>query len=164
MGLPLTPTLNNAKNDTGRTAYCGPIVVSAITGFSVSRIEAAIHTHRADPKEARRIIEGTTPEEIAAALAVLGRRMERVESYWSIERRERPTLSEWLRRPRSTFQHYVLAIHRGRDGHWIVIKGAKLCDTFTDGEWVFAVDGPHKGVRIMEVYRVVAVEAPLPAG
>ncbi len=29
----LSSSLHEANNDTGRTAYCGPIVVSAITGF-----------------------------------------------------------------------------------------------------------------------------------
>jgi hypothetical protein len=35
----LTSSLHEANNDTGRTAFCGPVVVSAITGYSVSRIE-----------------------------------------------------------------------------------------------------------------------------
>ncbi len=157
LALPLTPTLNQARNDTGRTAYCGPTVISAITGFSVSRIEAAIHDHRADPEEARRIIEGTTAEEVGAALAVFGYRMVPRARYLHLERGERPSVAEWLRRPRSTFQHYILAVHRGKQGHWILIKGAKLCDTFTGGKWIFAVDGPHKGTRIMEVFGVSSV-------
>ena len=31
-----TATLNDSRNDTGRTAFCGPTVISAITGYSVS--------------------------------------------------------------------------------------------------------------------------------
>ncbi len=29
----LTSSLNEARNDTGRIAFCGPIVLSAITGY-----------------------------------------------------------------------------------------------------------------------------------
>ena len=35
----MTPSLNEAKNDTGRMAFCGPYVLSAITGFPISKIE-----------------------------------------------------------------------------------------------------------------------------
>jgi hypothetical protein len=51
-------------------------------------------------------------------------------------------------------------------GHWICIKGAKICDTHTGGRWVFGADGPHRGARIMEVYKVArsdGVAGTLPA-
>ena len=41
----LTSTLADARNDTGRMAYCGPIVLSAITGYSVSKVEDEIRAH-----------------------------------------------------------------------------------------------------------------------
>ena len=34
-----TSSLNEAKNDTGRIAFCGPYVLSAITGYSISKVE-----------------------------------------------------------------------------------------------------------------------------
>ena len=34
----LFSSLHDANNDTGRVAYCGPVVVSAITGYSVSKV------------------------------------------------------------------------------------------------------------------------------
>ncbi len=150
----LTSSLNEAKNDTGRDAYCGPMVLSAITGWSVSKIEAAIRAYRGDHDAAQKIIEGTTTEDVAAALAVFGYELEQIEDYWHLEKRERPTLWQWMQKPRSAWRHYVLAVHKGREGHWICIKGCKLCDTYTDGRWVFVSDGPHKGARIMEVYVV----------
>ncbi len=70
MVLRLTPSLNAANNDTGRTAYCGPTVLSAITGYPVSRIETLIHENRADAAAARGIIEGTTTGDVAEALAI----------------------------------------------------------------------------------------------
>jgi len=42
----------------------------------------------------------------------------------------------------------------GKEGHWVLIKGVKLCDTYSEGRWQFVCDGPHKGARIMEVFAV----------
>jgi hypothetical protein len=50
--------------------------------------------------------------------------------------------------------HYILAVHKGKEGHWVLIKGVKLLDTYSDGRWQFVCDGPHKGARIMEVFEV----------
>lgn len=154
MGVRLTSSLNPAVNDTGRTAYCGPMVLSAVTGYSVSRVEAAIHRRRGNPEDARKLIEGTTSDDVAAALAVYGYGMDRIAQFWHLAKKERPSVWQWMQKSRSTWAHYILAVHRGAEGHWICIKGAKICDTYTDGKWVFAVDGPHRGARIMEVYQV----------
>lgn len=150
----LTSSLSRVRNDTGRTAYCGPMVLSAITGWSVSKVEDAIKEARPDDAEAEGIIQGTTTEEVAAALSIFGHAMAPVENFWHLEKKERPTVWQWLQRRRSPFRHYVLAIHKGREGHWICIRGTKICDTFTEGDWVFAAEGPHRGARIMEVYAV----------
>ncbi len=154
MSLHLTSSLNEVRNDTGRIAYCGPTVIAAISGFSVSRIEDAIHEFRHDAEAARKMIVGTSAEDVSAALGLFGYAMQRLEDYNALERKERPNLSSWMRKSRSAFSFYVLAVNVGKEGHWICIKGAKLCDTYTGGKWVFAADGPHKGARIMEVWRV----------
>ena len=59
-----------------------------------------------------------------------------------------------MQKPRRAWAHYIIAVHKGKNGHWICVKGTKMCDTFTDGKWVFACDGPHRGARIMEIYTV----------
>jgi hypothetical protein len=158
MAMNLTPSLHVARNDTGRTAYCGPTVVSAITGFSVSKVEEAIHAVRKDNAEmAERMIIGTNAADVAATLALFSYGMHKVEDYNHLERKERPTVAAWARKPRSAFSFYVIAVTVGKEGHWICIKGAKLCDTHTDGRWVFMTDGPHKGARILDVWRVARV-------
>ena len=43
---------------------------------------------------------------------------------------------------------------QGQEGHWILVKGVKMCDTFTEGQWTFVVDGPHRGCRIMEIFEI----------
>ena len=153
-GARLTSSLNDARNDTGRIAFCGPIVLSAITGYSVSRVEDEIRAFRNPESETRPIVRGTYAEEVAAALAHFGYSMDLKESYMSRPRKERPSLWTWMQKPRNAWVHYILAIHKGKEGHWVLIKGVKLCDTYSEGRWQFVCDGPHKGARIMEVFEV----------
>lgn len=147
-------SLTAANNDTGRIAFCGPYVLSAITGYPISRIEEIIRDHREVPEGARGAVKGTTADDVAAALARFGYRLDLTQSYMHLARKERPTLWTWMQRPRNAWTHYVLAVHKGKEGHWILIKGVKLCDTFTEGRWTFVCDGPHRGARIMEVFEV----------
>ena len=153
-GARLTSSLNDARNDTGRIAFCGPIVLSAITGYSVSKVEDEIRAFRNPESEKRPIVKGTYAEEVAAALAHFGYTMDLKESYMSRPRKERPSLWTWMQKPRNAWVHYILAIHKGKEGHWVLIKGVKLCDTYSEGRWQFVCDGPHKGARIMEVFEV----------
>ena len=151
-GARLTSSLNDARNDTGRIAFCGPIVLSAITGYSVSKVEDEIRAFRNPESEARPIVKGTYAEEVAAALAHFGYSMDLKDSYMGRPRKERPSLWTWMQKPRNAWVHYILAIHKGKEGHWVLIKGVKLCDTYSEGRWQFVCDGPHKGARIMEVF------------
>jgi hypothetical protein len=153
-GARLTSSLNDARNDTGRIAFCGPIVLSAITGYSVSKVEDEIRAFRNPESEKRPLVRGTYVEEVAAALAHFGYTMDLKESYMARPRKERPSLWTWMQKPRNAWVHYILAIHKGKEGHWVLIKGVKLCDTYSEGRWQFVCDGPHKGCRIMEVFEV----------
>jgi hypothetical protein len=151
----LSSSLPEANNDTGRAAFCGPIVVSAITGYSVSKVEAEVHSFRDVAQDRGGVVKGTYPEEVAAALAHFGYRMELKESYMHLPRKERPSLwGNWMQRQRNPWVHYVLALHVGKQGHWVVIKGVKVCDTYSGGAWQFVCDWPNKSKRIMEVYEV----------
>src|SRR5215813_2077512 len=97
----LTSSLNEARNDTGRIAFCGPIVLSAITGYSVSKVESEIHTFRNAPASAATVIKGTHTEEVAGALAHFGYAMELTETYMDRPRKERPSLWSWMQKPRN---------------------------------------------------------------
>ena len=144
--------LNKVKNDTGRTAFCGPYILSALTGFPISQVELEVNRFRRVPDDAK--IEGTSAMEVAAAATELGWEMTLTEDFWHLERKQRPTLWSWMQKPRNAWVYYLLAIHRGKQGHWVLVKGDKLCDTYTDGQWQFVCDGPHRGARIMEIYQL----------
>ena len=150
----VTSSLSEARNDTGRVAFCGPIVLSAITGYSVSKVEDEIRAFRDLATTAKPVVKGTNAEEVAAALAHFGYGMELKVSHMARPRKERPTLWSWMQKPRTAWVHYILAIHKGKEGHWVLIKGVKLCDTYSEGRWQFVCDGPHRGARIMEVFEV----------
>lgn len=145
-------SLTAANNDTGRTAYCGPFVLSALTGFPISRVEEEINRFRQVTPDAP--IKGTDATEVAAVATALGYEMTLGQTFWQLPRKERPTLWQWMQRPRNAWVHYLLAIHRGKEGHWILIKGVKMCDTYTEGQWTFVCDGPHRGCRILEIYQL----------
>jgi hypothetical protein len=150
----ITSSLNEVENDTGRIAFCGPFVLSAITGYPISRVEDEIKSMRSAYGGDCDTVKGTYTEEVAGALAVFGFKMEQVASYMHMERKARPSVWTWMQKPRNAWSHYILAVHKGKEGHWILIKGVKLCDTYTGGKWQFVCDGPHRGARIMEIFEV----------
>ncbi len=149
-----TSNLNEVNNDTGRVAFCGPFVLSAITGYSISKVEDEIRAFRELPPERKPVVKGTYAEEVAAALAHFGYRMDLKASFMHLPRKQRPSVWSWMQKPRNAWAHYILAVHKGKEGHWILIKGVKLCDTYSEGKWQFVCDGPHKGARIMEIFEV----------
>lgn len=150
-----TSSLNDARNDTGRTAYCGPYVVSALTGQPISLIEDMVRRDRGvPPGNDSGKIEGTTSDEVGTALSQLGYSMSLKSDFMHLPRKERPSVWQWMQKPRNAWVHYILAIQKGKQGHWILIKGVKMCDTYTDGKWMFVCDGPHRGARIAEVFEV----------
>ena len=150
----MTSSLAEVKNDTGRVAFCGPYVLSAITGYSISSVEDVIRSGRDLPPHRKPVVKGTYADEVEGALAHFGYRMVLKETFLGKPRKERPSLWTWMQKPRNAWAYYILAIHRGKEGHWILVKGVKMCDTFTEGKWTFVVDGPHRGCRIMEIFEV----------
>ena len=159
-------SLNTVTNDTGRVAFCGPYVLSAITGYGISRIEDVIRAGRDVPEGKKPIVRGTYADEVEAALAHFGYRMLLKESFLHKARKERPSVWTWMQKPRNAWAYYILAIHKGKEGHWILVKGVKMCDTFTEGKWTFVVDRPasrlphHGSVRGQEIHRRLSVRRP----
>jgi hypothetical protein len=149
-----TSSLNEVRNDTGRIAFCGPFVIAAITGWPISRVEDEIRAYREIPEGRKPIVRGTYSDEVEGALVSFGYRMLPHASFMHLSRKERPSVWTWMQKPRNAWAYYILAIHKGKEGHWILIKGVKMCDTFTEGRWTFVCDGPHRGARIMEVFEV----------
>lgn len=150
----ISGSLDPVCNDTGRVAFCGPYVLAGLTGRPISKMETAIRAARGIPDGEAHIVKGTYAEEVAAVLALFDYRMTCKASFLETPKKDRPTVWSWMQKPRNAWVYYILAIHAGREGHWILIKGVKLCDTYSKGTWQFVVDGPHRRARIMEIYEV----------
>ena len=94
-------SLDAANNDTGRVAFCGPYVLSAITGFGISKIEDVIREGRELPPHRKPVVKGTYADEVESALAHFGYRMVLKETHLHRARKERPTLWTWMQKPRN---------------------------------------------------------------
>src|SRR5207253_8453466 len=89
-------SLEEAKNDTGRVAFCGPYVLSALTGYPISKVEMAINAYRNLPADLRFRVKGTYADEVEGALAVYGYEMTLKESFMARPRKERPSVLAWM--------------------------------------------------------------------
>ena len=105
----LTSSLNEARNDTGRIAFCGPIVLSAITGYSVSKVEEEIRAFRESRPSAGRSSGAPTPRRWPPRSPISATLMELKESYMHLARKERPSLWTWMQKPRNAW----VALHPG---------------------------------------------------
>ena len=76
------------------------------------------------------------------------------QTFTHLERKARPSLLQWMQKPRNAWVHHVIGLTKGKIVHWIVVKGVMQCDTYSDGKWQFVVDGPHKGARLLDVHIV----------
>ena len=153
----LASSLHEANNDTGRVAFCGPVVLSAITGYSVSKVEDEVRAFRNVDPGRKPVIRGTYTEEVAAALAHFGYIMELKDSFMKLSRKERPSLcgstaagGQKKRKPVPLRARHAQEERRALGAD----QGLQLCDTYTEGRWQFVCESPHKGARIMEVFEV----------
>ena len=71
-------------------------MLSAITGYSVSKVEDEIRAFRNLDPDRKPVVRGTYTEEVAAALAHFGYGMELKDSFMHLARKERPSLSSWV--------------------------------------------------------------------
>lgn len=149
--------LTDAVRDRDGTIWCGPVALSAITGATATEIEALIARHRVARGEkpgtckAGTEIVGTSVLDVRPALASLGWRMTCV--YPSLGD-ARTTFGRWMDAPgRAAAAHYLVGLIAARRPHWVALKGVMTADTWSQGRWGFAVDGPHRGARLLDAHR-----------
>jgi hypothetical protein len=145
-----------SKVDRTGNRYCGPLVIAAITGMSTS--EAARSLRRITGRQSA--VKSVNHQEIMATLSALGYVMRRTEiprhladvSIFGVKVRKwiGPTFTEWLRTRPDPNAAYVVHIPR----HYLLVKGRKMVDTHTDGEWTWLRDAPHRRKRVCNVWRI----------
>lgn len=141
--------------------YCGPLVIAALAGFSTA--EAAAALRRATGRT--HAVKSVSNTEVCCTLKALGYEMRRE----TVKRERRmihcfgrsrekwigPTFAEWLRSREDCTATHIVNVG---GNHYVLVKGRKMVDTFTKGEWVFIRSAPHRRKRVTEVFRVARTE------
>jgi hypothetical protein len=143
--------LHEAHNSETTKSWCGPTVVSSITGRDVARVKDLIRDRRGYKWLGKEAVKGTTWNDIHHALKHYGYRLDSQSAFFD---KERPTLAGWLRmtsKTRKPDAYYVVNL----TDHWVVIHGRKFCDSLTKGKPVFLRSAPGRRKRVERVYVVV---------
>tara|TARA_R110002020_G_C16097543_1_gene758410 strand:- start:119 stop:733 length:615 start_codon:yes stop_codon:yes gene_type:complete len=157
----------------GETAWCGPSVISSITGFPVAHIVRVIKDQRIkrgvgynercidvrnedgvggsyETINVERPVKGTGPSEINECLRHYGYRLEPTVNRPTYHNGNTPTIARWLKtRKDRNEMNLVSAGH-----HWQLIKGNKFVDSFTQVP-VFIRKAPHRRARVNKVWKVM---------
>jgi hypothetical protein len=134
------------KDHAGRRMYCGRYALVAATGEDSQKITAAINSLRRRKLDAQ--VKGTTVRELRHALGATGVKF---TSEYIRGSRPCPTFTQWRHRE----QHgrratYILLI----TGHWIVVRGDWLTDTFHEIAHDLSESNPYARKRVQAVIRI----------
>ena len=154
----------------GETTWCGPSVISSITGFPVALIVRTIKDQRIkrgvgynerwinlpyDTKiiQAERPVQGTYSYEVNECLKHYGYRIVSTKTNVPIPHNGNPpTIAKWLKQRKD--RNELNLVDAGN--HWQLIKGVKFVDSFTKVP-VFIRKAPHRRARVKSVWKVERV-------
>lgn len=158
MAISLAPV----KHDLKTVLWCGPAVVSSITGLPTSVIHKQIlYGRRKSGSTGRfaKVVQGTYIGDLIDVLGPAGYGVRRVHNFGN----EGPTVAGWLknRTQEERQQCFILAIGRGftrwgqlrHGGHWVAVTGRKFVDTKRP-QTCFLKDAPGRRTRVNEVWLV----------
>jgi len=159
MPLLTSPPLRTAVHDLRSRAWCGLVVLSAITGATTSEARAVIQAFRGSTGP----VKGVTVDEMRWVLYQSGFRPG--PEVWFDEEDAGPTLAAWLRSrtPAQRQQTYVVMLnlvrarrYRGarRSLHWAAVHADSFVDSQTKGRPVAIGKAPHRREPVMAVFPV----------
>lgn len=160
--------LHEVTNSGNARAWCGPTVVSAITGHDVVWVKKHIADYRRGRQglestlnsmfgrdvQRRVVVKGTHWWELAHVLERTGRKMVQTSNYGHLTTKDRPTFAAWLKKYRYEKDAIYIV---GLTNHWIVVEGRWMLDTHTKGKPVRCTQGPHRRRRVETVWKVVMI-------
>lgn len=133
--------------------WCGPAVVSAITGADTELIRELVRKWR---KNKKAVVIGTDGQELEFALYKLGYAM-RMFYMCHGDLLDHLTMAKWLKTyKRKAGVAYVIELcgtKREPAGHWAVVLGGYYCCSHT-GKWVPVDKAPNRRCRVQTVYTV----------
>jgi hypothetical protein len=129
-----------------RSRYCGPAVISAITGRSAEAASVWMNDYRNRPLG--RLVVNSTVRPIEHALMHFGYNVgDRTRVRSSV------TLAAWSKTAKRDVTYLVLVT-----GHWCVVRNNRYVCTKTSGKVVTLKRAPHRRCRVVETYEVHATE------
>lgn len=160
------------------SGYCGPTIIAAVTGRSITEVEQAINQwrrsrpadsrhNRADWKNGRVI--GTYADEVEGTLNLFGFSMQSVVTQTTrpveasyarpYETRRRYTFTQWLRKRPFALRKATLlvSVHTAKSGHWVLVRGQTVLDSMTS---LTPVDVKRSHNKLWKVYGVWEIKAP----
>jgi hypothetical protein len=142
----MTPPLKVVKNDQlGLRAWCGPTVIAAITGKKLSEVKAIIKAIRGSSHGVR----GTGHYEVREALRILGYRSGTIQH---VRSSVQPTIRQWMRSRTPEMRKQTIIVNVTH--HWVVVRGNKFLDTFTNGQPVNTSEAPRPRKRVENWFAV----------
>lgn len=151
--------LKTVKHNMPGSCWCGPAVVSSVTGLSTASITRQIQDWRMKNKglNNRPAVAGTHSHELSAVLAGNGYSVNlRRDTY---AHAKYPTLARWLKntyKMRDSKTVYMLLIggtHPRSQRHWVAIKGNYFCDNKTR-EPILAKKADGRRRQVIEVLEI----------
>jgi len=144
---------HNIDHDLDGLLWCGPAVVSAVTGAPTSEVKELIRKYRKKPTKP---VRGTTDEELSYALEHYGCKLMQLELYGGL-RGGCPSFNEWIKETtgdRFAGLGYALIINGPETGpHWVVILDDHyLCSN--SNEWLPVSQALFKGSAVESVYEI----------
>ena len=143
--------VNNGKTPADRNRFCGPAVISALTGMTTS--EAARLVRHVS---GRKTVKGTYTWEVKHALAACGIECQRYSRFCGEPiRKANPTLAQWLKatvKQRTAGRVYLLVA----GNHYQLIQGRRYVCGITKDIVSIKDKKVKRRARVTEVYEVVA--------
>jgi hypothetical protein len=128
------------KGDSNR--YCGPAVISAVTGLSTGEAARLIRS-----LTGKKMVTGVSDAHMARAFQACGICMASREMFAG---KFRPTLAAWLAKPRDASKVFLVAA----GNHWQIIRGRRFVDGIARA--VVPLDNPavKRRARVATVYEL----------
>ena len=144
--------LRPVKTLNGERTFCGPSVISAITGFPVALICEVINRHRLERRESTRIdVGGMHFYEVNDCLRTYGYKALPTEMNVPLFfNGSKPTIARWIKQRKD--RNELNLVDAGN--HYQLIKGVKFVDSFTKVP-VFIRKAPHRRSRGASVWKII---------
>lgn len=144
--------VNHGSSKRDKNRFCGPAVISAITGMTTG--EAAAQLRRVT---GRRMITGTGTTELMDVLHMNGIRMRDVRHYWDVKfnRTDGVTLAGWLKASvKDRDAKSVFLVVAG--WHWQLVQGRRYVCGLTKEIVSIRDKRVKRRARVAEVYELHA--------